>query len=556
MADENVINITTPPVEVTPTKNEYSDEQVRIAKKIATEAELQGLDPNLALSIAHIENRFKSGPSPAGALGPMQLMPGTAKDLKVDPNNEDENIRGGITYYKQQLDKYGDPYVAGIAYNAGPGVADEFLKSHDTSILPDETFNYVKNLADLHAPKEDQGDMPYVSEEVTSAPIPEDAGVSAGTKVGATVAGGTAGYIAGKVAEGTIAKDAQLSAKASTELEKAADKAANARAHIDSTTTDFKGRIGNQAATVAESAKNLETAKLAHEAAQTRLADAIAEAKNKGLLSEEVSPKVSTDKQFRIQHGTLDDTQASSRARQQGYNELTHQQKEAALAQERTIEALKRKGIVGEVSPVVKAGPMSATPTGILVKPGTPLTETQSIAQHELSKAQAAAKTAEKNLNSATSIHAKESKTLHALTAKGPTGLTEANARLAAAKAQHARAAGKVTPTWAKVVQATSKAPFLTHILPGAGAGFDIADAKERFAKGDYTGGALSSVGALGGALSMVPPLPPIGTLARLAGLPLSLVPLLNIARDNKAANTTTGARVKKLTDRVVIKPQ
>ena len=533
MADENVINITTPSVEVTPTKNEYSDEQVRIAKKIATEAELQGLDPNLALSIAHIENRFKSGPSPAGALGPMQLMPGTAKDLKVNPNNEDENIRGGITYYKQQLDKYGDPYVAGIAYNAGPGVADEFLKSHDTSILPNETFNYVKNLADLHAPKEDQGDMPYVSEEVTSAPIPEDAGVSAGTKVGATVAGGTAGYIAGKVAEGTIAKDAQLSAKASTELEKAADKAANARAHIDSTTGDFKGRVSNQAATVAESAKNLDAAKAAHDAAQLRLSNANANALKLGIL-EEVVP---------VTPGGV--TQAGGLS-------------SGAMRHSNIMGNISEANVVRKGTDV--AGPGFAQKSRLIVPDkyaSTPIfNEAQLAAQRELSMAEAGAKHASKNVAAATSLFNKESSTLHALTAKGPTGLTEANARLAAAKAQHARATGKVTPTWAKIVQATSKAPFLTHILPGAGTGFDIADAKERFAKGDYTGGALSSVGALGGALSMVPPIPPVGTLARLAGLPLSLVPLLNIARDNKAANTTTGARVKKLTDRVVIKPE
>jgi len=556
MADENITSIALPPVEVTPTKSEYSDEQVRVAQKVAAEAERQGLDPNLALSVAHIENRFKGGPSPAGALGPMQLMPGTAKELNVDPNNEDENIRGGITYYKQQLDKYGDPYVAGIAYNAGPGVADEFLKSHDTSILSDETFNYVKNLADLHPPKEDVSEMPYVSEETAPVPTPEDGSVSDATKIGAAVAGGTTGYLSGKVANAAVARNAQTSANASRELEKAAEKASNARAHIQSTTGEFKGRLNNQATTVAEAAKNLDASRLAHETAQTRLADAMAEAKNKGLLSEEVGPKVSTDKQFRVQHGTLDDTQASSRARQQGYNELTHQQKEAALAQEKTIEALKRKGIVGEVSPIVKVGPMTATQTGILVKPGTPLTETQSIAQHELSKAQAAAKTAEKNLNSAASIHAKETKTLQALTAKGPTGLTEANARLAAAKAQYARAAGKVTPLWGKIVQATSAAPFFTHVLPGAGAGFDIAEAKDRFSKGDYTGGALSSVGALGGVLSMAPPIPPLGTLARLAGLPLSLVPLLNIARDNKAENTTTAERLKKAASRITIKPQ
>src|SRR5262245_19098060 len=60
--------------------------------------------------------------SSAGAIGPMQLMPGTAEDLGVDPYNVDENIEGGVRYIKRQLGAFGgDRARAAAAYNAGPG---------------------------------------------------------------------------------------------------------------------------------------------------------------------------------------------------------------------------------------------------------------------------------------------------------------------------------------------------------------------------------------------------------------------------------------------------
>jgi soluble lytic murein transglycosylase-like protein len=59
--------------------------------------------------------------SSAGAIGPAQLMPGTAAELGVDPYDINANLLGGARYLRQQLDTFGDPALALAAYNAGPG---------------------------------------------------------------------------------------------------------------------------------------------------------------------------------------------------------------------------------------------------------------------------------------------------------------------------------------------------------------------------------------------------------------------------------------------------
>ncbi len=90
--------------------------------------------------------------SPAGAQGRMQVMPGTSRDpgFGIRPAREgdvEDLARVGREYYTKMLERYGDPKVAAIAYNWGPGNTDNWLKSGaGIDKLPRETRNYVANM--------------------------------------------------------------------------------------------------------------------------------------------------------------------------------------------------------------------------------------------------------------------------------------------------------------------------------------------------------------------------------------------------------------------------
>ena len=81
-----------------------------------------GLPVGLFDALIMQESRYQpAAVSPKGALGLAQLMPGTARQLGVDPYSLRDNIRGGARYLKQQVDHFGRYDLALAAYNAGPG---------------------------------------------------------------------------------------------------------------------------------------------------------------------------------------------------------------------------------------------------------------------------------------------------------------------------------------------------------------------------------------------------------------------------------------------------
>ena len=88
--------------------------------------------------------------SSAGAIGLMQIMPGTWAELRTahgfgsDPFDRRENILAGTAYLRQMYDQFGAPgFLA--AYNAGPGRYAEHLRTG--RILPRETRRYVAALS-------------------------------------------------------------------------------------------------------------------------------------------------------------------------------------------------------------------------------------------------------------------------------------------------------------------------------------------------------------------------------------------------------------------------
>lgn len=88
------------------------------------------LDPLLLKAVIKVESDFnRYSVSRKGALGLMQLMPATARDLRVknsfDPH---DNINGGAKYLRKMLDQFDDDLdLALAAYNAGPTAVAKYL---------------------------------------------------------------------------------------------------------------------------------------------------------------------------------------------------------------------------------------------------------------------------------------------------------------------------------------------------------------------------------------------------------------------------------------------
>ena len=84
-------------------------------------AKRANVDPRLLAGLVQQESGFNpNARSRSGAVGLAQLMPGTARELGVDPLNIQENLQGGAKYLRQMLDRFG--LEGGLrAYNQGPG---------------------------------------------------------------------------------------------------------------------------------------------------------------------------------------------------------------------------------------------------------------------------------------------------------------------------------------------------------------------------------------------------------------------------------------------------
>jgi soluble lytic murein transglycosylase-like protein len=124
----------------------WEDAGDRFEPLIREHASRNALDPHLVRAVIQVESGFNPwARSVKGAMGLMQLMPATARELGVtDAYDPAENIRGGTTYLRRLLDKYdGNEELALAAYNAGAGAVDR----HGRAIPPyRETRDYVKKV--------------------------------------------------------------------------------------------------------------------------------------------------------------------------------------------------------------------------------------------------------------------------------------------------------------------------------------------------------------------------------------------------------------------------
>jgi hypothetical protein len=115
---------------------------------IVTASRRYGVDENLVRAVIKAESDFSpESTSAKGAMGLMQLMPETARELGVtNPYDPAENVAGGVRYLRMLMDRYeGDTNKALAAYNWGMGN----LERGDGS-LPDETRTYLARVRRYH----------------------------------------------------------------------------------------------------------------------------------------------------------------------------------------------------------------------------------------------------------------------------------------------------------------------------------------------------------------------------------------------------------------------
>lgn len=138
---------------------------------IVRAAKRAGISPALLAAVVEAESQGNpKARSSAGALGLTQLMPGTAKELGVkDPFNPAQNLAGGASYLKSQLQRFGSERLALAAYNAGPGNVQK--AGNRVPQIP-ETQAYVQKVLELEESYKASGLSNITASDTTGTPVP------------------------------------------------------------------------------------------------------------------------------------------------------------------------------------------------------------------------------------------------------------------------------------------------------------------------------------------------------------------------------------------------
>jgi Transglycosylase SLT domain len=508
-----------------------SPHQQEVVGKTIAEAQNQGIDPNLAVAIANQEsdfNHLKDGKlncSDKGACGAFQLMPETAKKLGINPRNIDQNIKGGISLLKENLNRYdNNDLLATLAYNTSEATRNKFMETGDPSVLPKEAIDYVKNIHSQHPlqgvtalgtennPFLGNQPNPIVQDiqQEQQAQQPQNIKVQPeGNYARMTPEGVEIGITTGSV------KDAaqQLMSPQNPALI-GAGVGAGARllggpiqppkpiSFAD--TTGIKDQI------VASHKNMASTLAKAHEA-EAIAEQAARDANLKSFMMEAAHPQ--TVEYMRDPLRLIPTPEAATlltQGRGSSEDKLGTTGKQGSqYTLESMREAEQRRSLAGKATPresfLVSQGPQTATPSGVQVPRKLAYEVHDPIHEQIAQQIQAARKTADE----ADAAHAAAQ--LHRQTTENAAKILAAeNAKLA--KSLEPSLLNKALAYGQKGIEnvgyGISKIPginTLGTIAGGAGAGYDLAQTINRARQGDIPGAAISGLGALSGTVSMFP---------------------------------------------------